>query len=315
MVRIAPLYYPSSVASLANPNAEFLEIFATHLHSMHTVSEITALKSLTRAWRLRGERIAFVPTMGNLHPGHGDLVIRARRLAERVVVSIFVNPMQFGPNEDFAQYPRTPDEDAALLTRLGVDVLFIPKVEDIYPRGYEHSAFVDVPELSNILCGEFRPGHFRGVATVVVKLFNLVGPDMAVFGEKDFQQLTIIRRVVKDLCMPIEIVPAPTMREGDGLAMSSRNRYLTSEERKLAPAIYQALCTARDQIQMGNRDFSALERQGASALTAAGFKVEYFSIRDAETLEPPTVTAREFVILTAARIGKARLIDNVRLSL
>ncbi len=282
---------------------------------MNTVRTREELHETVRAWRLRGERVAFVPTMGNLHAGHGDLVTRARKLAHRVVVSIFVNPMQFGPNEDFAQYPRTPAEDTALLERLGADTLFIPDAADIYPAGYEHSTFIDVPELSDILCGEFRPGHFRGVATVVVKLFNLVAPDVAVFGEKDFQQLSIIRRVVADLCMPIEIVGAPTMREHDGLAMSSRNRYLSAEDRAATPAIFRALQTAKQQLQAGQREFAKLEAEGASALSAAGFKLDYFSIRDAANLQLPTAATRDFVVLTAARIGKARLIDNVRVVL
>jgi pantoate--beta-alanine ligase len=241
-------------------------------------------------------------------------VSRARKLADRVVVSIFVNPMQFGPNEDFAQYPRTPSEDTALLSKMGADTLFIPDANDIYPQGYEHSTFIDVPELSNILCGEFRPGHFRGVATVVVKLFNLVTPDIAVFGEKDFQQLAIICRVVADLCIPIDIVGAPTMREYDGLAMSSRNRYLSADERAATPAIFKALQAARQQLVSGQRDFATLEREGSRVLTAAGFKMDYFSIRDAANLQVPAATTKEFVVLTAARIGKARLIDNVRLS-
>jgi pantoate--beta-alanine ligase len=278
---------------------------------MNTLQTRSEMREAVRAWRLRGERIAFVPTMGNLHAGHGDLVTRARKLADRVVVSIFVNPMQFGPNEDFAQYPRTPKEDTTLLDKLGAESLYIPDAIDIYPAGYEQSTFVDVPELSNILCGEFRPGHFRGVATVVVKLFNLVTPDVAVFGEKDFQQLSIIRRVVADLCMPIEIVGAPTMREHDGLAMSSRNRYLSATDRASAPAIFRALQVAKLQLQEGNRDFATLEAEGGKSLTKAGFKLDYFSVRDAATLQPPTEASQKFAVLTAARIGKARLIDNV----
>jgi len=281
---------------------------------MDTLTTRAELRERVRSWRLRGERIAFVPTMGNLHAGHGDLVTRARKVADRVIVSIFVNPMQFGPNEDFAQYPRTPNEDATLLARLQADALFIPDAGDIYPAGYEHSTYVDVPGLSDILCGEFRPGHFRGVATVVVKLFNLVAPDVAVFGEKDFQQLTVIRRVVADLCLPIEIVGAPTMREHDGLAMSSRNRYLAAQDRAAAPAIFAALESTRRTLQSGGRDFAAIERSGGEALAAAGFKLEYFSVRDAATLHAPTLATREFVVLTAARIGKARLIDNIRIA-
>jgi len=281
---------------------------------MKTITTRAELRDQVHAWRGRGERIAFVPTMGNLHAGHGDLVTRACKLANRVIVSIFVNPMQFGPNEDFAQYPRTPAEDTELLSKLGADALFIPDAADIYPQGYEHSTFVDMPELSNILCGEFRPGHFRGVATVVVKLFNLVAPDVAVFGEKDFQQLSIIRRVVADLCMPIEIVGAPTMREADGLAMSSRNRYLSTEARAAAPVIYKTLEEARLKLQLGSRDFAAMERAGGGALISAGFELDYFAVRDAANLQAPTNATREFVILTAARIGKARLIDNVRVA-
>lgn len=279
---------------------------------MKTISARGELRDTVTSWRKSGQRIAFVPTMGNLHAGHGDLVTRARKLADRVVVSIFVNPMQFGPNEDFAQYPRTPVEDAELLTRLGADVLFVPDATDIYPQGYEQSTFIDIPGLTDILCGAFRPGHFRGVATVVAKLFNLVAPDVAVFGEKDFQQLMVIRRMVSDLCMPVEIVGAPTVREADGLAMSSRNRYLSASDRAAAPAIHRALTAAVERLKSGDRDIEAIERAGGDALTAAGFKLDYFAVRDAANLKMPSDTTREFVVLTAARIGKARLIDNVR---
>jgi pantoate--beta-alanine ligase len=279
---------------------------------METITGSVDVRERVRGWRACGERIAFVPTMGNLHAGHGDLVSRARKLADRVVVSIFVNPMQFGPNEDFAQYPRTPKEDGDLLSNLGADVLFIPDADDIYPQGYEHATYVEVPAISNVLCGEFRPGHFRGVATVVVKLFNIVAPDVAVFGEKDFQQLTIIRHAVADLCMPIDIVGAPTVRETDGLAMSSRNRYLTEQDRAVAPHIFKALTEASKQLQNGSRDIAALEKTGDDALTAAGFKLDYFAVRDAKTLMTPNEATRHFVVLTAARIGKARLIDNVQ---
>jgi pantoate--beta-alanine ligase len=279
---------------------------------METITGSVDVRERVRSWRAQGERIAFVPTMGNLHAGHGDLVSRARKLADRVVVSIFVNPMQFGPNEDFAQYPRTPKEDGDLLSNLGADVLFIPDADDIYPQGYEQATYVEVPAISNVLCGEFRPGHFRGVATVVVKLFNIVAPDVAVFGEKDFQQLTVIRHAVADLCMPIDIVGAPTVREPDGLAMSSRNRYLTAQDRAVAPHIFKALTEASKQLQNGSRDFAMLEKAGGDALTAAGFKLDYFAVRDAGTLMTPNDTTRHFVVLTAARIGKARLIDNVQ---
>jgi pantoate--beta-alanine ligase len=250
--------------------------------------------------------------MGNLHAGHGSLVTAARERADRVVVSVFVNPLQFGPNEDFTAYPRTPEDDRALLRSLNVDMLFAPEVEDIYPRGNEATARVHVPDLENILCGAFRPNHFMGVATVVTKLLNLVQPDLALFGEKDFQQLMIIQRATVDLCMPIDIVGVATSRESDGLAMSSRNRYLTAEQRSVAPRIFAILEAARSQVEAGSRDFDRIEAQGMQSLQTAGFKPDYFSVRDAATLGMPITGLKDLVILTAARIGRARLIDNVR---
>jgi pantoate--beta-alanine ligase len=279
---------------------------------MHIVARPSELRALVNQWRLNGERVAFVPTMGNLHAGHGSLVTQARTTAQRVVVSVFVNPLQFGPNEDYAAYPRTPDEDRDLLKLLGVDVLFVPEVEDMYPNGQAATSRVQVPELDSILCGAFRPGHFTGVATIVTKLLNLVQPDVALFGEKDFQQLMIIRRATDDLCMPIEIVGVATTREPDGLAMSSRNRYLSKEDRAVAPRIFAELDSTRRQIESGSRNFEALERTGFEALKGVGFKPDYYSIRDAGTLLAPSPQSREVVILTAARIGRARLIDNVR---
>jgi pantoate--beta-alanine ligase len=282
---------------------------------MQTVAKVRELRDAVGAWRRAGERVALVPTMGNLHDGHAELVRRARAIADRVVVSSFVNPLQFGPNEDFARYPRTPREDAALLQSLGTDLLFAPGVDDMYPRGQGTVTRVQVPELANTLCGEFRPGHFDGVATVVSKLFNLVQPDVALFGEKDFQQLAIIRRMVEDLCMPIEIVGVPTVREADGLAMSSRNRYLTSAERAIAPQIHAELQRARTAIQQGARNFGEIEQRGRAALEKLGFKPDYFTVRDAVTLQPPADSSRDLVILVAARLSQARLIDNVTLSL
>jgi len=278
---------------------------------MESVVRVDDLRHRVQQWRRNGERVAFVPTMGNLHAGHGNLAKQARARADRVVVSIFVNPLQFGPTEDFASYPRTPAEDHALLEALNVDLLFMPEVDEMYPRGQGATAVVQVPDLDGILCGAFRPGHFTGVATIVTKLLNLVQPDVAFFGEKDFQQLMIIRRAVVDLCMPVDIVGVPTMRESDGLAMSSRNRYLTPQQRALAPRIYDELDLARVAIESGNNDFNTLERAGFEALLQAGFKPDYFSIRDAATLGEPQA-GREVVILTAARNGRARLIDNVR---
>ena len=282
---------------------------------MKTVARTRDLRDVVSGWKRAGERVALAPTMGNLHQGHAELVRHARSVADRVVVSIFVNPLQFGPNEDFAQYPRTPQEDTALLTSLGADLLFAPEVQDMYPHGQTTTTRVQVPELSKTLCGEFRPGHFDGVATVVTKLLNLVQPAIALFGEKDFQQLAIIRRTVDDLCMPIEIKGVPTVREADGLAMSSRNRYLTPAERSVAPTIFAELSRARDAVRSGGRDYTVLEVRGREALQKAGFKVDYFAIRDASTLQAPQSTSEELVILTAARLSKARLIDNLTVKL
>lgn len=281
---------------------------------MDTVTTIAAVRERVRAWRRAGERVAFVPTMGNLHAGHRSLMEVARNRGDRFVASIFVNPMQFGPNEDFAHYPRTPLEDQRMLEAAGCDLMFMPDVAEIYPDGLEKSTRVEVPGLSKILCGEFRPGHFEGVATVVTKLFNIVQPDIAVFGEKDYQQLTIIRRLAADLCMPIEIVSAPTVREPDGLALSSRNQYLTAEERRIAPEIHRALRVAVDRLLAGSDDYAAIEREGFETLERVGFRPDYFSVRDADDLAEPQPGARELVVLTAARIGRARLIDNLRVS-
>ena len=208
---------------------------------MEVITTNAAVRERVRAWRRAGHRVAFVPTMGNLHAGHVSLIEVARQRGERFVASIFVNPMQFGPNEDFAHYPRTPSEDERMLAAAGCDLMFMPDVREIYPHGSARATRVEVPGLSRILDGEFRPGHFEGVSTVVAKLFHIVEPEIAVFGEKDFQQLTIIRRMVADLCMPVEIIGAPTVRDADGLAMSSRNQYLTDAERALAPTIYATL--------------------------------------------------------------------------
>ena len=280
---------------------------------MDTVTTIAAVRERVRRWRAEGQRVAFVPTMGNLHPGHISLIEVARRRGDRFVASIFVNPMQFGPNEDFAHYPRTPKNDQRMLADAGCDLMFMPDVAEIYPAGAERGTRVVVPELSGILCGEFRPGHFDGVSTVVAKLFNIVAPDIAVFGEKDFQQLTIIRRMVADLCIPIEIVGAPTVREADGLAMSSRNQYLTAEDRKIAPRLYEALTRAGKRVAAGETDFAAIERAEIESLTRSGFRPDYFSVRDASNLTAPSTESRHLVLLVAARLGKARLIDNLQI--
>jgi pantoate--beta-alanine ligase len=279
---------------------------------METITTNAAVRERVRRWRAGGTRIAFVPTMGNLHPGHISLIEAARRGAGRFVASIFVNPMQFGPNEDFAHYPRTAAKDAEMLNAAGCDLMFVPDASEIYPDGFERATRVEVPELSRILCGQFRPGHFEGVTTVVAKLFNIVEPDIAVFGEKDYQQLTIIRRMVADMCYPIEIVAAPTVREADGLAMSSRNQYLTAAERRSAPRLYVALHGAARRLAAGEREFAAIERAGILELEAAGMQPEYFAIRAARSLGAPQAPAEELVVLAAARLGKARLIDNLK---
>jgi pantoate--beta-alanine ligase len=230
----------------------------------------------------------------------------------RVISSIFVNPMQFGPSEDFSAYPRTPDDDANLLREYGVDALFQPTVEEMYPAGSVGSTVIDVPGLTDILCGVYRPGHFQGVATVVVKLLSLVQPDVAIFGEKDFQQLTVIRRVVDDLNLPVKIVGAPTVRAEDGLALSSRNRYLSAADRVAAPAMYRALDKARRRIEAGDTDYSGMQAEGLAAMNAAGIKPDYFEVRTADRLAVPTPADVNVVVLAAGRLGKARLIDNLQ---
>ena len=279
---------------------------------MDTVTKIIAVREHVRRWRSEGRRVAFVPTMGNLHAGHVSLIEAARRHGDRFVASIFVNPMQFGPNEDFAHYPRTPTQDERMLAEAGCNLMFMPDVAEIYPGGSERATRVDVPGLSRILDGEFRPGHFEGVSTIVSALFHIVEPDVAIFGEKDFQQLTVIRRMVADLCMPVEIVGAPTVRDADGLAMSSRNQYLTATERAVAPRIYETLQAAAQRLSARDVDFASIERAGVDALTQAGMKPDYFAIRVAADLSVPTPDTRHLVVLTAARLGKARLIDNIQ---
>ena len=284
------------------------------LRQMDIVTKIAAVREHVRRWRSEGRRVAFVPTMGNLHAGHVSLIEAARRHGDRFVASIFVNPMQFGPNEDFAHYPRTPTQDERMLAQAGCSLMFMPDVAEIYPSGSERATRVDVPGLSRILDGESRPGHFEGVSTIVATLFHIVEPDVAIFGEKDFQQLAVIRRMVSDLCLPVEIVGAPTVRDADGLAMSSRNQYLTATERQVAPRIYQMLQAAAQRLSGGDVDFASIERAGVEALTQAGMKPDYFSVRKAQDLSAPAPETSHLVVLTAARLGKARLIDNIQVT-
>ena len=267
---------------------------------MKTLARIAELRELVTQWRLARQSIAFVPTMGNLHLGHASLIGAAHLHGRRVVASIFVNPLQFGPSEDYTAYPRTPEDDAALLAGQGVDALFAPTVAEMYPAGDSVATVIDVPELTGVLCGAFRPGHFQGVATVVVKLLCLVQPDVAIFGEKDYQQLTVIRRVVEDLNVPVKIVGAPTVRAEDGLALSSRNRYLSPEERAKASAVYRALDRARRRLEGGDSDVTAIEQEGLETLRALGFRPDYFEVRMAGTLARPQGQDIDVVVLTAA---------------
>jgi pantoate--beta-alanine ligase len=278
--------------------------------SLELIEEIPALRLRIGGWRQGGERIALVPTMGNLHEGHLALVREARRLADRTVASIFVNPLQFGPKEDFGAYPRTLERDRELLEAKHTDLLFAPPVAAVYPHGQEAQTRVEVPGLSDILCGASRPGHFVGVATVVCKLFNMVQPDLAVFGEKDFQQLLVIRRMVEDLCLPVEVRGLATVREPDGLAMSSRNGYLTPEERTRAPALFRTLSRAGDRLRTGLPP-REVETEAEEALMGDGFRPDYFRVCRASDLQPAGSTDRDLVVLAAAYLGKARLIDNL----
>ncbi len=281
---------------------------------MLTVHTIAELRQQLSAWRAAGERIAFVPTMGNLHAGHIDLIHAARAQAPRVVASVFVNPLQFGPTEDFGRYPRTLPDDAAKLAAAGCDLLFVPSVDAMYPNGLPLTTQVTVSGITEMLEGKFRPGHFEGVATVVTVLFNLVQPDVALFGEKDWQQLAVIRRMVGDLHLPIEVVGVPTRREPSGLAMSSRNQYLTAGERATAGVIHATLVTIAHEIKQGSRDYSGLEQAGIQALTAHGFTPQYIAIRTPD-LQSPANENKALVILAAALLGNTRLIDNYSFSL
>lgn len=280
---------------------------------MLQVESIDELRSTMRDWNEAGERVALVPTMGNLHRGHISLVEHARTLADRVVVSVFVNPTQFGAGEDFEDYPRTLDMDGLLLKRAKADVMFIPEVSDVYPFGKQASVKISVPELGDEFCGASRPGHFDGVSGVVCRLFNMVRPDIAVFGRKDYQQLLIIRRLASDLSMPVRIEGAPTVRENDGLAMSSRNQYLDEQEREIAPRLRECLLGIKEQVLAGAEDFSRLERDARKQLDEAGFATDYVAIRQAASLAKAQA-GEHLVVLAAAQLGKARLIDNLEIT-
>lgn len=276
---------------------------------MRTCHDSQNLRTQVNEWKRQGLTVALVPTMGNLHAGHISLVERARQEADKVVVSIFVNPTQFGAGEDFSSYPRTLDADSEKLAAAHTDLLFAPSVEVMYPR--PNLTWVDIEQLGEHLCGANRPGHFRGVCTVVSKLFNLVQPDVACFGEKDFQQLAIIRRMTEDLCFPIRIIGVPTYRADSGLALSSRNGYLSDSERSHAAHLQQLLQDLRQRILQGERDYTALETDAFRRLDADGFVPDYVSIMDAGDLTPAKPDDRHLLLALAARLGKTRLIDNL----
>lgn len=283
------------------------------LNELPLAGDVASLRQRIRSWRAEGRRIALVPTMGNLHAGHFGLIEAARLSADRVVASIFVNPTQFGPNEDFARYPRTPEQDAAGLLAAGCDLLFLPTVDTLYPLGIERSVRIEVPGLADVLCGAHRPGHFSGVATVVARLFNLVMPDVALFGRKDLQQLLLIRHLVADLAFPIEIIGVPTRREPDGLALSSRNQYLDAAQRRLAPSLQQSLRQLLGAVCAGQPVADA-ENEARIWLGKQGFSVDYLVVRRESNLAQALVADSQhadLVALGAAKLGTTRLIDNV----
>ncbi|OUR71891.1 pantoate--beta-alanine ligase [Methylophaga sp. 41_12_T18] len=282
---------------------------------MQRVESVKALRAQVKAWRQQGETIAFVPTMGNLHAGHLSLVAKARELADKVIVSIFVNPLQFDDKSDLSAYPRTLDADIEQLTSVVCDLVFTPTVEVMYPQGMDSHTKVVVPDMDDKLCGQNRPGHFDGVATVVSKLFNMVQADVAVFGDKDFQQLLLIKKLALDLNLAVEVIGGPTFREPNGLAMSSRNQYLTTEQFAQAASLYQVLSAVKAQLEQANTNYHQLESEAVSQLTEAGFVVDYVEIRRAQDLEIATKADHNLRILAAAQLGKARLIDNIACNL
>ena len=276
---------------------------------MQCIDKIANLREKVRGWRIEQLKIALIPTMGNLHAGHLSLVEQAKPIADRTIVSIFVNPTQFVQGEDYEKYPRTLDNDLSRLENLGTDLVFKPKVKEMYPGGLDEKTQITLSNLDSVYCGAFRPGHFAGVAKVVAKLFNVVQPDIAFFGEKDYQQLLVIKRLVEDLCMPISVIGLPTVREADGLAMSSRNAYLSDDERKVAPLLFKTLKEIAEGLNRGECNYTAMEDQAIQVIEQAGFKSEYVKIRNASDLGEPA--GGDLVVIAAAWLGGARLIDNV----
>ncbi len=282
--------------------------------TMDVIQSLDDTRALLAEWRESGDRIALVPTMGNLHRGHVALAEEAAKLADRTLVSVFVNPTQFGEGEDYKSYPRTLEKDTLMLKRSGADLLFAPSVSEVYPFGQSAATRIHVPELGDEFCGAHRPGHFDGVATVVCRLLFMVQPNIAVFGRKDYQQLLVLRRMVSDLSIPTVVESVATVREDDGLALSSRNQYLSAEERQIAPELFSMLTACAGALTDAEADFAALESAAMDRLSAAGFTPDYVAIRDAATLTSAEPDSPEWVVLAAAWLGKARLIDNLVVS-
>ena len=282
---------------------------------MYQATSVTELRQYVQHWKDHGQSIAFVPTMGNLHAGHLSLIEKGQSLCDRSICSIFVNPMQFGPNEDWDHYPRTLEKDIELLEEIGCDLVYMPTASELYPEGLDKISHVDVTDLTDNYEGAHRPGHFTGVATVVLKLFNIVKPDVSVFGKKDYQQYRVIRKMVEDFNIDVRIVGQETTREASGLATSSRNQYLDERQKDQATLIYRTLQQAARQIDEGDRDFKAIERRALESLDAAGFDTDYFVVCNAQTLQPATAGDRNLVILVTAALGSTRLLDNIEISL
>lgn len=278
---------------------------------MDTLHRIDETRAKLLEARKAGRSIALVPTMGNLHDGHLQLVSAAREHHDFVVVSVFVNPLQFGPDEDFDSYPRTLEADCARLSAGGANLVFAPSVNEMYPNGQQNHVEVKLPHLANLLCGAHRPGHFDGVGTVVMKLFNIVAPDTAFFGEKDYQQLQILRIITQQLNVPVDVIGVPTVRADDGLALSSRNQYLSQSEREVAPLLHTTLQSIASAIADGNNNYEDLQNQAIRTLEHAGFEPDYVDVRDADTLSAPSANTKALRIIAAARLGGARLIDNI----
>ena len=282
---------------------------------MDQANSISELRQYVQHWKDHKQSIAFIPTMGNLHQGHMSLIEKGQSLCDRSICSIFVNPMQFGPNDDFNHYPRTLDQDIALLESVGCDLVYMPTASELYPQGLENISQIIVTDLTETYEGAHRPGHFTGVATIVAKLFNIVKPDVSVFGKKDYQQYCVIKKMTQDLNLDVDIIGQETSREPSGLATSSRNQYLNEEQKSQAGLIYATLQDASDNILKGEKNFALVEKQAIDRLNQAGFDTDYFNVCNADTLQPATTEDRKLVILVTTRLGDTRLLDNIEIDL